>query len=70
MRLRELRERERASQDQVAQAMGIRPVDVDHIEQVLLRLCEVDTVAEYLKALGYALEVVAVDRNNERTVLT
>ena len=70
MRLRELREREQASQEQVAHAMGIRPVDVDHIESVLLRLCEVDTFAEYLRALGYALEVVAVDRNNERTVLT
>jgi hypothetical protein len=70
MRLRELRERERASQDQVAQAMGVGPEDVDHIEQVLLRLCEVDTVAEYLKALGYALELVAVDRDNGRTVLT
>lgn len=69
MTLRELRELAGLSQADVAQRMAIKVEDVETIETEPLRLLEVSSVTEYVQALGSDLELTAVSKTGERTVL-
>ncbi|MFJ9007637.1 XRE family transcriptional regulator [Streptomyces canus] len=64
----ELRKRQRTTQVQVAEAMGVTQARVSRIEKGQLERSEVDTLAAYVKALGGKLKIVA-DFGDETYVL-
>jgi DNA-binding XRE family transcriptional regulator len=67
-RLAEVRKRQRATQVEVAAAMGVSQARVSRIEKGQLERSEVETLAAYVKALGGKLKIVA-DFGDEAYVL-
>lgn len=58
-RLAEVRRRQRATQTDIAKAMGVSQARVSRIEKGQLARSEVDTLAAYVQALGGRLRIVA-----------
>ncbi|MER7824287.1 XRE family transcriptional regulator [Streptomyces sp. NPDC096097] len=58
-RLAEVRKRQRTTQVQVAEAMGVTQARVSRIENGELERSEVETLAAYVRALGGKLKIVA-----------
>jgi hypothetical protein len=54
---------------ELANRLGLATADVMYLEQLDLRLWEVDSAAQYLKALGLRLELVAVAQDGTREEL-
>ena len=67
-RLAEVRRRQRATQTDIARAMGVSQARVSRIEKGQLTRSEVDTLAAYVNALGGQLKIVA-DFGDESYVL-
>jgi DNA-binding XRE family transcriptional regulator len=58
-RLREAREQQHLTQQQVADAMGVSKVRVSQLEHGELDASEVRTIAKYVEALGGKLRMIA-----------
>jgi len=58
-RLREAREQQHLTQQQVADAMGVSKVRVSQLEHGELDASEVRTIAKYVNAIGGTLHMVA-----------
>ena len=67
-RLAEVRRRQKATQTDIAKAMGVSQARVSRIEKGQLARSEVDTLAAYVSALGGRLKIVA-DFGDESYVL-
>ena len=67
-RLAEVRKRHKATQVEVAAAMGVSQARVSRIEKGQLEKSEVETLAAYVKALGGKLKIIA-DFGDESYVL-
>ena len=67
-RLAEVRRRQKATQTDIARAMGVSQARVSRIEKGQLARSEVDTLAAYVNALGGQLKIVA-DFGDETYVL-
>jgi len=67
-RLAEVRRRQKATQTDIARAMGVSQARVSRIEKGQLSRSEVDTLAAYVSALGGRLKIVA-DFGDESYVL-
>lgn len=67
-RLAEVRRRQKATQTDIARAMGVSQARVSRIEKGQLARSEVDTLAAYVSALGGQLKIVA-DFGDESYVL-
>jgi predicted XRE-type DNA-binding protein len=67
-RLAEIRRRQKATQTDIARAMGVSQARVSRIEKGQLARSEVDTLAAYVSALGGRLKIVA-DFGDESYVL-
>ena len=67
-RLAEVRRRQRATQVDIAKAMGVTQARVSRIEKGELARSEVDTLAAYVQALGGTLRIIA-DFGDELYVL-
>jgi predicted XRE-type DNA-binding protein len=68
-RLAEVRRRQKATQTDIAKAMGVTQARVSRIERGKLARSEVDTLAAYVQALGGRLKIVA-DFGDESYVLS
>ena len=67
-RLADIRRRQRATQVDIAKAMGVTQARVSRIEKGELTRSEVDTLAAYVQALGGKLKIIA-DFGDESYVL-
>jgi predicted XRE-type DNA-binding protein len=68
-RLAEVRRRQKATQTDIAKAMGVTQARVSRIEKGQLARSEVDTLAAYVQALGGKLKIIA-DFGDEAYVLS
>jgi predicted XRE-type DNA-binding protein len=68
-RLAEVRRRQKATQTDIAKAMGVTQARVSRIEKGQLARSEVDTLAAYVQALGGRLKIIA-DFGDESYVLS
>jgi DNA-binding XRE family transcriptional regulator len=68
-RLAEVRRRQKATQTDIAKAMGVTQARVSRIEKGQLARSEVETLAAYVQALGGRLKIIA-DFGDESYVLS